>query len=227
MGTLAAGIKDIFSTAKTYGTNVMLSGNDGTPEGHISMANLASVLGVDEHKGYVSDANFESSKNIMAMVDTNTQNTPVPSYGVLCHFAAQNYAFATQILLNYYPDKGAYIRHRWSQWGTWGKIELNIPAFYKSYDSLASLVSAVGVVYKDFNSVVVDLDSLGELKKIVYAGIRGAASGSTNFPDASTNGNFVSFGTSAGFIEFFQTSTNLLYVRLKWGGGSYSNWRQL
>ena len=45
MGTLAAGIKDIFATAKTTGSNVMLCGNDGTPDGHMTMDNLASVLG--------------------------------------------------------------------------------------------------------------------------------------------------------------------------------------
>ena len=45
MGTLAAGIKEIFATAKTTGSNVMLCGNDGTPDGHMTMANLASVLG--------------------------------------------------------------------------------------------------------------------------------------------------------------------------------------
>ena len=46
MGTLTAGIKEIFSSAKTTGTNVMLCGNDGTPDGHMTMDNLANVLGV-------------------------------------------------------------------------------------------------------------------------------------------------------------------------------------
>ena len=45
MGTLAAGIKEIFATAKTTGSNVMLCGNDGTPDGHMTMAKLASALG--------------------------------------------------------------------------------------------------------------------------------------------------------------------------------------
>lgn len=45
MGTLAAGIKEIFATAKTTGSNVMLCGNDGTPDGHMTMANLANALG--------------------------------------------------------------------------------------------------------------------------------------------------------------------------------------
>lgn len=53
MGTLAAGIKEIFATAKTTGSNVMLCGNDGTPDGHMTMANLASVLGVTKRMEFV------------------------------------------------------------------------------------------------------------------------------------------------------------------------------
>lgn len=45
MGTLVNGIKEIFATAKTTGSNVMLCGNDGTPDGHMTMTNLASALG--------------------------------------------------------------------------------------------------------------------------------------------------------------------------------------
>lgn len=45
MGALADGIKEIFATAKTTGTNVMICTNDGTPDGHITTSNLASVLG--------------------------------------------------------------------------------------------------------------------------------------------------------------------------------------
>ena len=53
MGTLAAGIKEIFETAKTTGSNVMLCGNDGTPDGHMTMANLAGVLGVTKRMEFV------------------------------------------------------------------------------------------------------------------------------------------------------------------------------
>lgn len=45
MGTLVNGIKEIFATEKTTGYNVMLCGNDGTPDGHMTMDNLASTLG--------------------------------------------------------------------------------------------------------------------------------------------------------------------------------------
>lgn len=45
MGTLVNGIKEIFATAKTNGSNVMLCGNDGTPDGHMTMDSLANALG--------------------------------------------------------------------------------------------------------------------------------------------------------------------------------------
>lgn len=59
MGTLTAGIKEIFSSAKTTGSNVMLCGNDGTPDGHITMQNLASVLGVTIDQIYKCTVHFQ------------------------------------------------------------------------------------------------------------------------------------------------------------------------
>ena len=46
MGTLTIALKALFSSAKTTGTHVPLVQSDGTPDGCISMNNLASVLGV-------------------------------------------------------------------------------------------------------------------------------------------------------------------------------------
>ena len=53
MGTLAEGIKEIFATAKTTGYNVMLCGNDGTPDGHMTMAKLGETLGVPKRLEFV------------------------------------------------------------------------------------------------------------------------------------------------------------------------------
>lgn len=53
MGTLAEGIKEIFATAKTTGSNVMLCGNDGTPDGHMTMAKLGETLGVPKRLEFV------------------------------------------------------------------------------------------------------------------------------------------------------------------------------
>ena len=53
MGTLAEGIKEIFATAKTTGSNVMLCGNDGTPDGHMTMAKLGETLGVSKRIEFV------------------------------------------------------------------------------------------------------------------------------------------------------------------------------
>lgn len=64
MGTLAAGIKDIFSAAKTTGSNVMLCGNDGTPDGHMTMANLANVLGAFRSLGTIVDSSDDLSSHM-------------------------------------------------------------------------------------------------------------------------------------------------------------------
>lgn len=53
MGTLVNGIKEIFATAKTTGSNVMLCGNDGTPDGHMTMAILGETLGVPKRLEFV------------------------------------------------------------------------------------------------------------------------------------------------------------------------------
>ena len=53
MGTLVNGIKEIFATAKTTGSNVMICSNDGTPDGHMTMAKLGETLGVPKRLEFV------------------------------------------------------------------------------------------------------------------------------------------------------------------------------
>ena len=53
MGTLVNGIKEIFATEKTTGSNVMLCGNDGTPDGHMTMSKLGETLGVPKRLEFV------------------------------------------------------------------------------------------------------------------------------------------------------------------------------
>lgn len=53
MGTLVNGIKEIFATAKTTGSNVMLCGNDGMPDGHMTMAILGETIGVSKRLEFV------------------------------------------------------------------------------------------------------------------------------------------------------------------------------
>ena len=55
MGTLTSALKALFSSAKTTGTHVPLVQSDGTPDGCISMNNLASVLGEKVTGRFFSD----------------------------------------------------------------------------------------------------------------------------------------------------------------------------
>lgn len=54
MGTLAAGMKEIFSSAQTTATHLPTCSSDGTPTGRISTSDLASVLGVKNTSVFVN-----------------------------------------------------------------------------------------------------------------------------------------------------------------------------
>lgn len=147
MGTLAEGIKEIFATAKNTGSNVMLCGNDGTPDGHITMANLAIVLGVlgDMNNDTLlslptHDAN-DAVYGVQYWCKGTETNIPNNDEGILLSFKG---AWAIQIFAN---KTSAYVReYYYSSWGSWQQIALDYPLFYKNYSDLASLASALGVI---------------------------------------------------------------------------------
>lgn len=134
MGTLVAGIKEIFSPAKTTGTNVMLSGNDGTPDGHITMSNLASVLGGIMNSGSLADTDL-NTLNIVAggyIVRSSCTNLPsqvssyLANYLIVIPVGLKN---AIQILSSYNVD-ALFIRYCYwsgiegtdSVWNPWHRI---------------------------------------------------------------------------------------------------------
>lgn len=106
MGTLAAGIKEIFATAKTTGSNVMLCGNDGTPDGHMTMANLASVLGaMPSFNNTDPDKTF--TRGVYACAPTINGSI---YYGLLIVF--ESYGFISQVL---YSANSAFFRRNKEQ----------------------------------------------------------------------------------------------------------------
>lgn len=146
MGTLAAGIKEIFATAKTTGSNVMICGNDGTPDGHMTMANLASVLGVPIRTTF-SDLD-NAPTGIWNLVGGTYQNAPSGASigGIL--FCNKSTESTTQLYVEtVYNNFKGFARTRWynNDWSPWEEISTNIPDFYKSYSDLSSLANALGV----------------------------------------------------------------------------------
>lgn len=158
MGTLAAGIKDIFSTAKTTGTNVMLSTNDGTPDGHMTMENLASVLGVPTSLKNLKPMSGGDLNNIKDagyyMFDGTVANRPTETsawnafFLAVIHENAGNQNMCTQIYIS--SAKGSMFKRSFTYsqgaWQDWQEFAFNIPAFYKSYSDLASLSSALNAL---------------------------------------------------------------------------------
>ena len=153
MGTLVNGIKEIFATAKTTGSNVMLCGNDGTPDGHMTMANLASVLGVPKDYGRVDDVSFNIDTLITTMHEfsvlefgsTNniggTKPSGITGWATLLTICpnvegTQYLCDATERLFVRKSDNGVV--------GQWNEVGINIPSFYKDYNNLSDLANALG-----------------------------------------------------------------------------------
>ena len=163
MGTLAAGIKEIFATAKTTGSNVMLCGNDGTPDGHMTMANLASVLGV-VNKTYNFDITVERCSSLEQLVpivyDYLIENAPINNDKLMFSGVA-NGQFAKCFVWGYLYESGGIYGRINAQYeedagfetftvfngviGATQNVSTNIPDFYKSYANLSSLANALGV----------------------------------------------------------------------------------
>lgn len=152
MGTLVNGIKEIFATAKTTGSNVMLCGNDGTPDGHMTMDNLASVLGGLTMKGFFPDLSKldNLTANDYGMYTTSDalfQGTS--GIGVIIHYGYENTRLV-QLLLR--PGGSIFRQKLGDSWGDWRRYESDIPTFYKNYNDLSSLASALGVQIESFTS---------------------------------------------------------------------------
>lgn len=164
MGTLAAGIKEIFATAKTTGSNVMLCGNDGTPDGHMTMANLASVLGAlsplsDIDQNYTPDFDtlFDTGFHQVALGETLPNGYPsvggenAYNYGIL--YVIHTPAFIQQIYITdqgsgnipYATNHGIYIRGGYLSLAdcTWTKI--SNAEYLNQYRNLSELANALGV----------------------------------------------------------------------------------
>lgn len=163
MGTLADGIKEIFATAKTTGTNVMICTNNGTPDGHITMANLASVLGVDtkEYSTPLEDCNVP--KSYIQYVNSATANKPenFGGGGYLVNISpvkesSTDYGgYCLQLLYDY--NAGVYYYARSSKrdqggivWNEWNRIDnfgCNTPA------DLASLLGVLTLMNKNTTTI--------------------------------------------------------------------------
>lgn len=156
MGTLAEGIKEIFATAKATGSNVMLCGNDGTPDGHITMYNLASVLGANKRfpSMEIDFNDYTNNGHWAAQRSTSYSNAPTTSFAGALYVENANDDDVNGVSqYAYNVDLGKlYYRFKWTgSWGNWQEITADLPAFYKNYSDLSSLANALGALYHMFN----------------------------------------------------------------------------
>lgn len=148
MGTLVAGIKEIFATTKTTGSNVMLCGNDGTPDGHMTMANLASVLGVanDVTSGSANSFIISGKYFLRASVTDTPFHSNAESLLEVFAGSSINY-YILQRVSSYGGFQDFYIRYSLNNgksWSEWIGFVGNMPTFYKNYNNLSALADALG-----------------------------------------------------------------------------------
>lgn len=140
MGTLINGIKEIFASAsQTSPTNIPTCAADGTPNGNITIANLASVLGETIDYG---EGNANNMRGGWHMCFNNVTNLPqnAGAYGLLLTIA-----YATTMKVQYYHDTNDLLwsrQYSGSQWNAWHQTSTDYPSFYKNYNNIDALAAA-------------------------------------------------------------------------------------
>lgn len=228
MGTLANGIKDIFSTSQTTATHLPVCASDGTPQGRISVGDLASVLGGKYINtlgtGGVTDLNnatkigiYNASTGAAWNDITNKPNiTEIGgslAAGILFVTAGSSNDWRTQILIcqqgnsyyrNIYTINSVYNSE-------WVRVTTNMPDFYKNYNSLASLSSALDVDFLKRGNAQSDLNQVRQHGLYYMVGIGGY----TNIPSDAGFTN-----DSHGFMFVYGWSENRVIQIIVCGYGS-------
>lgn len=228
MGTLAEGIKEIFATAKTTGSNVMLCGNDGTPDGHMTMDNLASVLGELPGGLYNSLIPFNIDTFYNGMVSLNNSNSQnitgvcpqTDMRGSLYSQCSLVYGsrFGTQTFV-YFSNNSApiivYKRNLWANdWSTWQRCD-NF-----GFNTLSDLANALGAITTEFSYC--HRHNAGELTAEFcdYVDNEMQTSYQPRLVMIDTNSFGAAFGikTNKDYCAFVIVSYEGIYSAIKYGG---------
>ena len=115
--TLSNGLKALFGTSQSTATNIPTCAADGTPAGNISVANLASVLGVGTMEYNTALADCNAPQKYVQYVTVNTANIPdsLVDSGYLINISplpesSPDYGFYSFQLLYAYTNGNYYIR---------------------------------------------------------------------------------------------------------------------
>lgn len=250
MGTLINGIKDIFSTSKTTATHLPVCASDGTPQGRISVGDLANVLGdIYLIKGQISNIDINTLK-INGAYRTVSGITNLPSNlssveGVLvvndAVFTSGNHTVTVQTFFSHATNT-MYIRHNWyNVWQPWQEVTINMPTFYKNYADLSSLATALGGVGEPTRIIqdnnVTDMNNVLGVRERAYIHFISTTDAPSNLPDTFVSGTrfFVQvLNVSDFYIEqIVYDHGSRIYLRSGRGSGgagssiNWSSWKEL
>lgn len=132
MGTLINGIKEIFASASQNSpTNIPTCASDGTPNGNITIANLASVLGGKSTELY-NGVDFDTlvdGKNYFGYgtVFANSSNTPNTTAGTFKLFVNKDTSESYIIQTCFMYSGKIFVRTRNNEgiWISWHTIAID------------------------------------------------------------------------------------------------------
>lgn len=215
MGTLANGIKDIFSTSQTTATHLPVCASDGTPQGRISVGDLASVLGVQgkfvKWKNWTNGLDANNLGIGLAFCGENCINVP-DSY---CQILTMNDDDDQVQMAISFQSLGMYIRKgkRGVAFDDWVEVAVGYPSFYKNYSSFELLVNAIF----GSNNIIPSGHSTEEYGAGIYT--VNPASNATDLPSNFGNNHVIVFKLYDGVaIAFDVEGSSGVYTKRMNGG---------
>lgn len=236
MGALVNGIKDIFSTSQTTATHLPVCASDGTPQGRISVGELANVLGATKSVEQITQTtNVDNIKySCCAGIVCSSQNSTLPNgvlYGMFVCNPTQGAYTCFQTVYQTYGGNNIYVRvfkSNEQEWSEWMVVYTGLATFYKDYSTLAALGSALGVIKTQEIPENTDVNSLRGLR-FMYQINSSKVQTLEHLPSGIIGGEIELFVLS--FADFgvqilFHSSASRIYVRFI-QGATLTAWKEI
>lgn len=143
------------SSAASSDARIPLLTATGDPKGSDTMANLASVLGV-QYKTLSSSDNLDNlgyGWYYLGGGETPPDNSPFGNNEAFSLYCTPN--GTDRVLQIAIRNNKMKYRIRWGSWQSWVEVSTDVPLFYKNYATLDNLVTAIDynaeVLYKASN----------------------------------------------------------------------------
>ena len=114
-----------------------------------------------------------------------------------------------------------------STWSNWHEYSFDIPSFYKNYDSISGLASALGV-WKDCGlTSETEYTSINDIQSGGIWTVNGKKGGGalSDIPTGESTGCLLYFKSTYSAQVFIpMVNTNVFYVRIKIGNNNWLSW---